>query len=123
MAVTLTKEFYINFGLFLFACVALALSIWAFATPCKKDGFGDTMTNSDTNYCGWWCGSNCVLKPGQKCHCGAGKGATIVNYPGPVGECKGYLFNEGSSDTNIRCENGKDITRSSEGLYELLGCS
>ena len=40
MAVTLTKEFYINFGLFLFACLALALSIWAFATPCKKDGFG-----------------------------------------------------------------------------------
>ena len=40
MAVTLTKEFYINFGLFLFACLALGLSIWAFATPCKKDGFG-----------------------------------------------------------------------------------
>ena len=41
MAVTLTKEFYINFGLFLFACVALGLSIWAFNTKCKKDGFGD----------------------------------------------------------------------------------
>ena len=39
MAVTFTREFYINFGLFLFACLALGLSIWAFATPCKKDGF------------------------------------------------------------------------------------
>ena len=36
MAVTLTREFYINFGLFLFACVALALSIWAFL---KHDSF------------------------------------------------------------------------------------
>jgi hypothetical protein len=45
MAVTLTKEFYINFGLFLFACLALALSIWAFATPCKKDGFGNSNAN------------------------------------------------------------------------------
>jgi len=44
MAGTLTREFYINFGLFLFACLALGLSIWAFATPCKKDGFGNTMT-------------------------------------------------------------------------------
>ena len=42
MAVTFTREFYINFGLFLFACLALALSIWAFAKPCKKDGFGNT---------------------------------------------------------------------------------
>jgi len=41
MAVTLTKEFWINFVLFVVACVALGLSIWAFATPCKKDGFGD----------------------------------------------------------------------------------
>ena len=27
--------------------VALGLSIWAFAKPCKKDGFGNTMTYSD----------------------------------------------------------------------------
>ena len=40
MAVTLTKEFWTNFVLFVVACVALGLSIWAFATPCKKDGFG-----------------------------------------------------------------------------------
>ena len=39
MAVKLTKEFYI--ALFVVACVALGLSIWAFATPCKKDKFGD----------------------------------------------------------------------------------
>jgi len=51
MAVTLTREFYINFGLFLFACIALGLSIWAFAKPCKKDGFGDTMTNSESKSC------------------------------------------------------------------------
>jgi len=41
MAVKLTKEFWINVVLFVVACVALGLSIWAFATPCKKDGFGD----------------------------------------------------------------------------------
>ena len=41
MAVTLTKEFWTNFVLFVVACVALGLSIWAFATPCKKDGFGN----------------------------------------------------------------------------------
>ena len=41
MAVKLTKEFWINVVLFIVACVALGLSIWAFATPCKKDGFGD----------------------------------------------------------------------------------
>ena len=35
----LTRKFYINFGLFLFACVALALSIWAFLKPCKNDSF------------------------------------------------------------------------------------
>uniref|UniRef100_A0A6C0LCU7 Uncharacterized protein n=1 Tax=viral metagenome TaxID=1070528 RepID=A0A6C0LCU7_9ZZZZ len=40
MAVTLTKKFWTNFVLFVVACVALGLSIWAFATPCKKDGFG-----------------------------------------------------------------------------------
>ena len=40
MAVTLTKEFWTNFVLFVVACVALGLSIWAFATKCKKDGFG-----------------------------------------------------------------------------------
>lgn len=44
MAVQLTKE---NVILFVVACVALGLSIWAFATPCKKDGFGDTRTYSD----------------------------------------------------------------------------
>uniref|UniRef100_A0A6C0LHH1 Uncharacterized protein n=1 Tax=viral metagenome TaxID=1070528 RepID=A0A6C0LHH1_9ZZZZ len=41
MAVTFTKEFYINFGLFLFACLALVLSIWAFSKRCKKDKFGN----------------------------------------------------------------------------------
>ena len=41
MAVTFTKEFYINLVLFVVACVALGLSIWAFAKPCKKDKFGD----------------------------------------------------------------------------------
>jgi hypothetical protein len=40
MAVTLTKEFWTNLVLFVVACVALGLSIWAFATPCKKDKFG-----------------------------------------------------------------------------------
>ena len=40
MAVTLTKEFWTNFVLFVVACLALGLSIWAFATPCKKDKFG-----------------------------------------------------------------------------------
>ena len=40
MAVTLTKEFWTNFVLFVVVCIALGLSIWAFATPCKKDKFG-----------------------------------------------------------------------------------
>jgi len=39
MAVTFTREFYINFGLFLFACVALVLSILAFTKHYKKDQF------------------------------------------------------------------------------------
>jgi len=39
MAVKLTKEFWINVVLFVAVCVALGLSIWAFATPCKKDTF------------------------------------------------------------------------------------
>ena len=43
MAVTLTRNFYINSGLFLFACLALALSIWALLKPCKKSGFGDSV--------------------------------------------------------------------------------
>lgn len=50
MAVKLTKEFYINIALFVVACVALGLSIWAFATPCKKDGFGNN-NNNDCSYC------------------------------------------------------------------------
>lgn len=41
MAVTLIKNFYINFGLFLFACIALVLSVLAFAKPCKNDEFKD----------------------------------------------------------------------------------
>ena len=41
MAVTLTKEFWTNLVLFVVACVALGLSIWAFNVPCKKDKFGD----------------------------------------------------------------------------------
>ena len=41
MAVTLTKEFRTNFVLFVVACVALGLSIWAFAKRCKKDKFGE----------------------------------------------------------------------------------
>ena len=45
MAVKLTKEFWINVVLFVVACVALGLSIWAFATPCKKDGFGSINSN------------------------------------------------------------------------------
>lgn len=40
MAVTLTKEFWTNVVLFVVASVALGLSIWAFATPCKEEGFG-----------------------------------------------------------------------------------
>ena len=47
MAVTLTKEFWTNLVIFVVACVALGLSIWALATPCKKDGFVNTMTYSD----------------------------------------------------------------------------
>lgn len=41
MSVTLTKEFWTNFVLFVVACVALGLSIWGIATPCKKDSFSE----------------------------------------------------------------------------------
>ena len=51
MAVTLTKEFWTNLVLFVVACVALGLSIWAIPTPCKKDVFGNTMTNSGSKSC------------------------------------------------------------------------
>ena len=50
MAVTLTKEFWTNLVLFVVACVALGLSIWALATPCKKDGFKNN-NNNDCIYC------------------------------------------------------------------------
>lgn len=36
MAVQLTRKFWFNIILFIVACVALGLAIWAFATPCKK---------------------------------------------------------------------------------------
>lgn len=51
MAVTLTKEFWTNLVLFVVACVALGLSIWSLVTPCKKDKFGNTMTNSGLKSC------------------------------------------------------------------------
>ena len=35
------KQFLFNTILFVVACVVLGLSIWALATPCKKDGFGN----------------------------------------------------------------------------------
>ena len=47
MAVTLTKEFWTNFVLFVVVCIALGLSIWAFATPCKKDKFGEVQSPCD----------------------------------------------------------------------------
>ena len=50
MAVTFTKEFYINLVLFVVACVALGLSIWAFAKPCKIDKFGDNPPQDYSNY-------------------------------------------------------------------------
>lgn len=36
-----TREFYINLGLFLLSCIALVLSIWTFIKPkqCKNDSF------------------------------------------------------------------------------------
>ena len=45
MAVKFTIEFWINVVLFVVTCVALGLSIWAFATPCKKDGFENNNAN------------------------------------------------------------------------------
>ena len=42
MAVKLTKT---NLLLFVVAFVALGLSIWALATPCKKDKFGNSNSN------------------------------------------------------------------------------
>jgi len=72
MAVTFTREFYINFGLFLFACVALGLSIWAFATPCKKDGFGKVEFGSvccpdDVSDCPYSCKGQPKCPEGETC--------------------------------------------------------
>ena len=83
MAVTLTKEFRANFVLFVVACVALGLSIWAFATPCKKDGFGNLLQQDCSkipwcdhggmvmgNYCLGACYAGCpegTYSTGQKC--------------------------------------------------------
>ena len=36
-----SQNFYTNVALFVLALIVLGLSIWAFVTPCKKDGFGD----------------------------------------------------------------------------------
>tara|TARA_B100001094_G_C17744625_1_gene582812 strand:+ start:380 stop:658 length:279 start_codon:yes stop_codon:yes gene_type:complete len=40
MAVQLTRKFWLNVILFIVACVALGISIWAFTKDCKKDNFG-----------------------------------------------------------------------------------
>lgn len=48
MSVTFTKEFWINMIIFLAACIALGISIWAFVVPCKKDGFGDLIKGCPT---------------------------------------------------------------------------
>ena len=76
MAVQLTKEFWTNLVLFVVACVALGLSIWALNVPCKKDGFGDNLSGckkrsdcSENQYCDY---KNHVCqdirKPGDKCN-------------------------------------------------------
>ena len=41
MKIELTKEFWTNLVLFVVACVALGLSIWAINTPCKNEKFGE----------------------------------------------------------------------------------
>ena len=41
------NQFLTNFVLFIFACVALGLSIWALATPCKKDTFKNQELKDD----------------------------------------------------------------------------
>ena len=53
MAVTLTKEFWTNFVLFVVACLALGLSIWAFAKPCKKDRFGSDCAPTCSDCSDW----------------------------------------------------------------------
>jgi len=62
MAVTFTREFYINFGLFLFACLAVALSIWAFLKPCKNEKFGEDYNKENAKD-----DKSCV-KPWQPCN-------------------------------------------------------
>ena len=67
MAVTFTREFYINFGLFLFVCLALGLSIWAFATPCKKDGFGDSNHFKNANMSTISFDTTCSFSTNKQC--------------------------------------------------------
>jgi len=81
MAVTFTKEFWTNLVLFVVACVALGLSIWAFATPCKKDGFGKVEFGSvccpDGNDCKEYPGCNDPEGNPYKC-----QGRETCNYTG-----------------------------------------
>ena len=62
MAVTLTKKFWTNLIIFVVACVALGLSIWAFATACKKDGFGDQPSSSLLYF-----DANCSFSTNKQC--------------------------------------------------------
>lgn len=52
MAVTFTKEFWTNLILFIVACVALALSIFALNVRCKNDSFGDFIKDGNNIYQG-----------------------------------------------------------------------
>lgn len=61
-----SNEFYTNVALFVLALVVLGLSIWAFVTPCKKDGFGDQVE----------CGCSKIEHPSSPDDCGQRNGAT-----------------------------------------------
>ena len=122
MAVTLTREFWINFGLFLFTCLALALSIWAFVKPCKKDGFGDTSQQdcSKLKWCdqgGWkdpFCLGDCffgcgeppnaqdpegMLSTGQECK----RAECWPNFTGNTDVCQ-TRCNWYGPDIGVRCD-------------------
>ena len=114
MAVTLTKEFWTNFVLFVVACVALGLSICAFATPCKKEGFGDqpSYPQQDCSNLKWcdedgykdpFCLGDCIMgcpdppspyrsggmmKTGQKCD----KLECWPNFTGQTDVCKTHCY-------------------------------
>ena len=119
MAVTLTREFLV---LFVVACVALGLSIWAFAKPCKKDGFGNIEICSPTKSQRQGGGIETrKLKDGESCSCGIQRdGSNSCKF----NNSKPCCYWDDKNYVNIKCENDDselDLTNPDAYVFRCKG--